>query len=323
MQRWLLSRLFDLKSNEQTAPYFAFNGTVNWMRSLSLCVEAGGFSKNDLRNFYRHVERAPLSPDADTLVFENIFMAFNHLSGLISISDEVSNGYDVCRPAINAWYHGVYSAASAMVSAATRSLPNTRESVQSVWHSDLVEKGLVVNPFSLKLSSLVRAVYEQEIIMYRGDNRYDVNSVPQSYEQAWGGVVSYLNGTAEYEYARLEPLIRETEEFKALNVDNFRKVAARSVRDSYLRGRKVDFLVEAFRYVGKANYRDSIFLSYGDDRRGQIDQFLSDLARVGKDFLRMACSFSACRVEQGAWDCFVADVEINSQLTLDPDVLKV
>lgn len=73
----------------------------------------------------------------------------------------------------------------------------------------------------------------------------------------------------------------------------------------------MNFLVQAFRYRGKANYRDSIYLSYGADRTGTITSFVSDLSIVAERFLTMAARYVARRVERGTWQQFAADMDEN------------
>lgn len=321
MPRWLLSRLFD--AADQPKPRFAFHGTVNWMRALALSIDTPAFDNEAIRGFYQHVQRRRINADADTLVFENVFMAFNHIAGLSSIANDVGHPYDACRSAIIAWYYGIYFSASAMVAAASGTKQETHAATAKVWHADLVENDLVLRPFSPSLSSLVTSVSDEEISAYRGSNPFDLNQSPDSLEKAWGAIVSYMKGTAEHERWKVEDRVRKTPEFRALDVDNFRTRAAREVRDQYLRRGRVNFLVQASRYRGKANYRDSIFLSYGEDQSDKIDQFLVDLKSVSVSFLRMACGYCLQRVERGTWGEFVDDVEINSRLSLDVDILRL
>ncbi len=54
---WLLNRLFD--QGDQPTPRFAFQGTVNWMRALSIYTDGNEFSHDSLRNFYRLIQRRP------------------------------------------------------------------------------------------------------------------------------------------------------------------------------------------------------------------------------------------------------------------------
>ena len=78
-----------------------------------------------------------------------------------------------------------------------------------------------------------------------------------------------------------------------------------------------------FRYRGKANYRDSLFLSYGDDNSEKIEIFVHDLEKVSRVFQHMAAGYLSRRVEKGAWPEFIADLQANSRLSLDPQYLEM
>jgi hypothetical protein len=47
-------------------------------------------------------------------------------------------------------------------------------------------------------------------------------------------VISYLKGTGDYEKMRIEARVKESREYKTLGVNNFRKKAARELRDRQL-----------------------------------------------------------------------------------------
>lgn len=320
MSRWLLSRLFDV--TDQPKPRFAFQGTVNWMRAFALSMASDACSDEAVEALYQDVQRRPADPRADTLVFENMFMSFNHLAALLAISNDVRHGYDGCRISVMAWYNVLYFAAKGMIAATSGESPESHVGTARAWQADIVDSGMVLRPFELNLTSLVGASCDAQIALYRGSNSFDLNRSPEDMDQAWGGLVSYLNGTAEFERWKIEEQVKRSDEFAALGVDNFRSRAARELRDMYLSRGKVNFLVQAYRYRGKSNYRDSLFLSYGDDRSPQIEQLLMDLAEVASAFLRMASGYCAKRVESGTWSQFVEDVELNSQLSLRVDVLR-
>jgi len=70
---------------------------------------------------------------------------------------------------------------------------------------------------------------------------------------------------------------------------------AKQLRDDKLRGRSAGFLHQAFRYRGKANYRDALFLTY-EARVGKvIEGFIHDLEIVLRAFVIMAGAFCAIR----------------------------
>ncbi|MEH2749546.1 hypothetical protein QE238_31000, partial [Klebsiella pneumoniae] len=120
-----------------------------------------------------------------------------------------------------------------------------------------------------------------------------------------------------------EERVRTSRDFKALGVDNFRTKAAREVRDHALEKGQVNFLIQAFRYRGKANYRDSIFLSYGDNNEAIIEEFIQDLYDVAIGFIRATSHYCSRRVERGTWAEFVEDISDNSRLSIDSVVLEI
>lgn len=321
MPNWLLDRLFD--AGDQAEPRFAFQGTVNWMRALAEVVNSGACDDDELKSLYRRVPRRPVNNEADTLVFQNMHMAYHNLASLKAMSNDALDKYDICRSAIVSWYYSVYFASSAMIAASSGSVQETHTATAKVWQVDIVEKNLIPYPFDLHLSSLVTTAAEAEISAYRGNNIYDLNHCAQDLEMAHGALVSYVKGTHKYKKWEAEERIKTSREFKALNVENFRKKVARELRDKTLDKGQVNFLIQAFRYRGKANYRDSIFLSYGDNNEGTIDQFVEDLNDVAFGFLRAASRYCSARVERGTWALFVEDIENNTRLSIGTDSLEI
>jgi len=142
-----------------------------------------------------------------------------------------------------------------MIAAASGANPDTHASTARVWQSDIVQDNLAASPFSLFLSSLVPSDVESQIGVYRGTNQHDLNVYATSEEEAWGAIVSYLNGTADYEKWRTEERVRDSREYAQLNVNDFRKKAARELRDRHLSRGFVNFLVQSFRYRGSRRPR--------------------------------------------------------------------
>lgn len=221
MSQWLLNRLFEAK--DQAEPRFAFQGTVNWMRALAEIVNSGSCSDSELKNVYSNVNRRPVNKDADTSVFENMFMAHHNLAALESINNDIKEPYDTCRSAIVSWYYATYFSASAMIAASSGSIQETHSATAKVWQSDIVEKNLIPYPFNLLLTSLVQTTADEEIKTYRNGNQYNLNDYADDEEIAHGALVSYLKGTQGYKKWESEERIKTSKEFKLLGVDNFRK----------------------------------------------------------------------------------------------------
>ena len=319
MPEWLLNRLFEAK--DQPEPRFAFQGTVNWMRALAILTGEPSFSDDELKSFYRHVQRRKQNYGADTTVFENMLLAFHHQACLERLTRSTDGAYDLCRASIISWYYSTYFTGKAMISAASGSSQETHAATARAWQADLVAPGLVVYPFSLSLESLIAEDAEKAIAGYRGSDTGDLKTTPRTISNARACVASYLGGTRDYEKGKLETRVRSSRDFKALGVRDFRKVAARRLRDDQLRKAVVNFLVQAFRYRGKANYRDSIFLSYGQDNSARMTTFVTDLSAVSRAFQQMAACYIARRVERGTWAAFLNDLRAHSRLSLRVDYL--
>ena len=291
MASWLLDRLFDKKS--QTKPTFAFNSTVNWMRALALLVDNNKFSNQELKKHFATVNRRNVNQNADTKVFENTLMAFHNFSCLKMIDKDISSKYDTLRSAIVAWYYCTYFSSKAMLAASSGGNPETHSDTAKIWHSEfLSNKNILIEPFSLHLNSLVKKEVQSSIQTDKNGNTFNVNKRPTNQQEAWVTVVSYLNGTAEYKQKKIEIKVKNKPEFKQLSVTDFRTKKAQKIRDKEFDKAKINFLVQAFRYRGKANYRDSLFLSYGNNRINDVNQLTSDLLTVSEKFLRMAACYT-------------------------------
>lgn len=320
MAKWLLDRLFDAGS--QPTPRFALQGTVNWMRALAEVVNSGTCNDSNLEHLYCNVQRRKVNIQADNLVFENIHMSFNNLASLKALRNSNIPKYDICSNAIVSWYYTVYFACSGMIAAASGLKQQTHAATAKVWQADVVEKQLIPSPFNFYVDNLTKSSLETRISFYRGENRYSLTDRAGGLEVAHGGILSYLKGTCEYKKWQIEERIKSSKEFKQLEVTNFRTKAARELRDEKLKKEHVNFLGEAFRYRGKAHYRDSIFLSYGDNNLELIEQLLVDLCIVAEAFLHTASYYCSARVEKGSWANLVTDIENNTRLSLDVKVLK-
>ncbi len=321
MSQWLLDRLYNHK--DQPTARFAFQGSINWIRGVSILVDSELFSDENIKSHYLHVTRRTVNEMADTRAFENILMSLHNVSALQKFKLLEENHYDVVRSAIVSWYYAIYYASKAMIAATSESDPQTHADTAKVWQNNIVSRNLVIEPFNFSISNITTKNVDEVVRNLRGSNRYDTSNSPTNSEEAIGCAFSYLKGTAKYSRWQTEERVKKSREFRNLNVDNFRTKAARELRDNKFEIGLVNFLTEAFRYRGKANYRDSIYLSYGDNREAEIKTFIEDLENIASKFLRMASIYVSKRVERDTWDEFTNDIEQNSQLTIDINILKV
>jgi len=320
MSKWYLQKLYE--TTDQPKLRFAFQDTVNWMRGLAILTKEDTFTDIKIRDFYKNIKRRNRNNEADLMVFENILMAIHNLHSLKLINTKIDNPYSIARTQIISWYYCIYYASSAMIGAQSGNMQETHAGTAKVWHKDIVEK-LTMSPFDLSLSTLVEKDFKSIIQTMRNGNSFDLNNYPTNEEEAFGALFSYLQGTAGYKKWETEENIKGSKEFKELGVDNFRKKIAQELRDKKLEKGIVNFLVQAFRYRGKANYRDSVFLSYGDDRSEELKQFVLDLDTVATAFLKMASTYAKARVYKADWDNFVEDLESNLRFDFDTSILKI
>lgn len=277
---WLLNKLF--AHADQPKPRFAFQGTVNWMRGLAILVD-GQFSHRKLQQFYQRIQRRQPNEQADALAYECLTMSMHNVNAIDSM-EALEDPYPIVRSAIVAWYYATYYAAKAMLAASSGTDPQTHASAGKVWHSEIVGGGLVKAPFDLNITGITPNNVRQVMTALRTGNTHDLNTEPTDRDMAQGALYSYLKGTAEYEQWRIEEMVKDSREYKQGGFTSFRSNAAKALRDAKLNPAHVNYLVQAFRYRGKANYRDAIYLSYGRDDSQRLRQFISDLANVAGAF---------------------------------------
>jgi hypothetical protein len=318
MSEWLLDRLYEHK--DQPTKRFAFQGTINWLRALSIGVSSDNFEPS-LNVSYKKIQRRKVNPEADTLVFENTLLALHNIAALEQMDKVHICSYAVCRSAIVSWYYAIYFSSKAMIAAASGSHQENHSKTAKVWLDDIVASNFAVYPFDLNLVSLVKKDCDNEIKSLRSSNNFNLNKYPENEEEAFGALISYLNGTRDYRAWEIEEQVRSSKEFKTLNVTNFRKKEAQILRDQKFLNHNVNFLSQAFRYRGKANYRDSIFLSYGGESTDKLELFIKDLSSVAKAFVRMSALYSQARVEKGTWDLFLADLKANANISIDTSLI--
>lgn len=291
------------------------------MRGLAILAD-DQFSHVQLQQFYQTVQRRQPNEQADALVYECLTMSMHNVSALDSLKT-IEDPYPIVRSAIVAWYYATYYAAKAMLAASSGTDPQTHASAAKVWQAEIVTGGLVKSPFDLSITDITPKNVRQVMAVLRGANTHDLNTQPTDEDMANGALYSYLKGTAEYEQWRLEKMVEKSPEFKQSDFTSFRSKAAKALRDSRLKPAHVNYLIQAFRYRGKANYRDAIYLSYGRDDMERLRQYVSDLAVVAGAFALMAAHYASKRVIKNDWAEFSADLEEHARFELPFDLGEI
>jgi hypothetical protein len=184
------------------------------------------------------------------------------------------------------------------------------------YQAELVSAGIVRFPFDLSVVDLVPTSVAHQITQMRQGSNSDLNIRPANVLEARGALCSYLKGTCEYRQEDIEERVKESHEYRQLNVADFRTKAALQLRDAALRSEAVNFLWQAFRFRGKANYRDAMYLSYGNDNTPALRDLNADLATSANAFAKMAAHYTSRRTEAGTWTAFVDDVVASARFTV-------
>jgi hypothetical protein len=295
-------------------PRFALQSTVNWMHALAIGVQNPPIDKQTAQSRYSSVQRGTLSDPAINTAFEQLLMSLHHVSALREMRGKELN---LARVAIMAWYYGIYCASSAMIAAKDGTQQQDHTGTANAWDRQIVANGLAIAPFHYRLTTLENPAAAQEIATLRGSNTFNVNSRPSNPAEAVGACISYLSGTRDYrEWQVCEALLQK--EMRPLGLTNFRKLAARQLRDDRLRGKTLGFLHQAFRYRGKANYRDALFLTYGGHVGATLNGFIQDMETVLNAFIVMAGAFCAQRIGSSLWQPVLTDLSAQLHLSVMP-----
>lgn len=296
---------------------YALPSMVNWMRALSIVSVQQEVNFKTSGAFYSGVQKRNLSDKELNTVFEQLLFTLNQIASLKALST-IQNPADVARVAIVSWYYGIYSSCSAMIAAADGTFQDSHMPTANAWDRQFAANKLAMPPFSPRISNLVDDVFEAELKTYTAISKHDLITTPKDSTQSWGCIAQYLSGTAQWEQWNIRERVKETKDFKALNVENFRTAAARSLRDKAYENKSVSFLHQAIRYRGKVNYRDAVVLSYGRSIPSHLTGFTNDLEIVLSAFACMAAGYISKRIGKDLWISFVNDLESKRSFTTSP-----
>ena len=296
-------------------PAFALQSTVSWMAALALLSRDITFSLAS--TFYASVSSRAFLPPEENTIFAQLVFAAHQVSAIRALNFSPRKA-DVARVGIVTWYYGVYSAAQAMVTAQSGACPDNHGSAANAWDRQIAAQRLAMRPFEMRLSTIEERPAAAEVTSLRGSSPGDLNSLPHTAAHALGACCAYLSGSAAWYREKTQHSLRKDREFKALHVSDFRTKKARELRDSHFAGKSVGFLHQAYRYRGKANYREALFLGCGSSVEVLVRDHVTNLDSVLTAFVTMAGAFVSRRLGAKLWDEFVSDLERTKAFTFSP-----
>jgi len=295
-------------------PEFALPSTVNWMRALRILAEDEGIDFSSASAFYAKEGKRNMDVLVENTVLEQLFLGLHHLSAL----DQFRGGTtaaDYARVGVLAWYYGIANTASAMTASQSGSFQEDHAGTARLWDEQIASRGLAMAPFSWRVSSLVKNTYKDEVSALRSGSTGKLQTRPTTKEDALGAAAGYLSGSAKWYAWKTEEDLKRERPFRDLGVDSFRTKAARTLRDKRFERKPVGFVHQAFRYRGKANYREALFLAYGSSTETILSGYVEDMHAVLKAFLAMAGAFARRKLGKDLWAEFLTDIDRQKAFT--------
>lgn len=308
MSTWLYDRILEVDIDRQ--PAFSNLATSNWFRALRFEVDlTHGFDLQDqfrsCRAFYKNSLKVskkipPLAP-----IFEPLFYSVIYCMSLETFSQHLSLTPWIQHTAIVDWYYAIYFSARAIFAALGRQVEEDHSKSANAYVST-VRKNLPY-PFDMVAQ---RVTGEEYRVFLSAAPKTAPYNLYQRFEEersvAQGMLFQYLNGSAKWYVRRTKDNILR----KNPNISNFRTKVAREIRDKQLKS-EIGFLHCAYRQRVKANYRDSIYLSYSSGDTGFLADFIDNISATAKFSSIVAVALIERRIGEKHIKSFVADLNEN------------
>lgn len=290
MHNWLYTEV--IKEDDLRVPTFARQSTINWMKALRFEIinEHGSLAVNQFESCLRHFKAAypkKLIPLNKSYIFESLYSA---LTGTLSLQTTAKNSSKeswMLPGAIVSWYYSIYFSILSMFGSTGQNVDDNHASVYRAFGSNL--SGQMPHPLNMIATHVANEEYKSLLPSYTSASSFSLSKTfPESENAAKGMILEYLSGNAKY-YTWLT----KNRILKKANYSDFRSKAAKEERNRQL-PKTVAFMHCAFRYRGKANYRDGIYLTYGKASAEETREFLADM-KVVSQFIFIAALALAYR----------------------------
>lgn len=278
MDNWLYTEV--IKENDIRAPVFAWQSTINWMKALRFEIinEHGCSTKEQFESCVRHFKSAypkKLSPSNNSYIFESLYKSLTGSLSLQTCAKNSSKESWILPSAIVTWYYSIYFSFLSMFGTTGQSVDDNHASVYRAFASNLCDQ--MPHPLNMKASYLDNENYSILLPNYLSAASFSLSKkFPECESAAKGMILEYLSGNAKYYTWLTKDRILKKSEYT-----DFRSKAAKEDRNRQL-PKKIAFMHCAFRYRGKANYRDGIYLTYGKASAEDTKEFLEDMKIVSQ-----------------------------------------
>ncbi len=327
-----------MKHGTSTAPKtgknfdFSLNATINLMRAFAIVVADEKIDKTKAASHFSTIKPVKYSLQVTNTIFEQLVFALHQCAAMDEFSKS-TNPANIARVASVAWYYGIYAAALSMNVAKNGMIQERHASTADVW-CEFAEKNLLLPPFDKYLSTIKKKAAQIELdSMGNSAGRSIATQMPVNRTAADAICIAYLSGTAEWQREKIKDDIRDKcKDSNGQKIKNFLGKEAQTISDKRFAKKKINFLHQAIRFRGKANYRDSLYLGYssisnimpgnsvyGDKPKGRMLPYIKDLNIVLKAFTCLAGAYCARRLKKDEWNLFFDNIETFRTFTTSPD----
>lgn len=289
MSNWLYTEV--LKEDNLRVPTFARQSTINWMKSLRLEIlrEHGSSSKGQFESCLKHFTMAYPKKLAPTInsssIFELLYSSLTYSLALQTSAKNTVNEAWMLPGSIVSWYYSIYFSVLSMFGSTGQNVDDNHTAVYRAFGSNLSEK--MPHPFNMRASHIKNEDYSSVLPSFSGASSYSLSKTfPETDDAARGMILEYLSGNAKYYTGKTKVSI-----LKRIPYSDFRTDVAKLERDKRL-PKIVAFMHCAYRYRGKANYRDGIYLTYGKNLASESKAFFEDMKVVSQFFFIMGLSLA-------------------------------
>lgn len=305
MKYWL----GDLGGYKPSDGAFILQSTVSWAAALRFSIESRHGSTpaeqfNSCRDHFRpqQVKRGPAEKQGELYCL--LFHSLTSATTLITLDSSEAGRPWMYPTTIVAWYYAHYHAIRAAAFARGLAPADTHTSLMKTINSGLRRQ--LPHPYNMLATHNGDGTYRAELPdVPEAKSAQLVRKFDGTADMAHGMLLDYLTGTAKREREDVEERIKKKKE-----AVDFRSKAAKELRNKQLQG-EINVMHCAFRYRGKANYRDPLNLTYGTRETQDYRSFLQHLVVSAR--FAFICGLAFAERTYGA-DCtahFVDDLNHN------------
>jgi len=285
MPSWIYSKV--LQAPEDKKPAFVLQSTLNWAHALAFEIlsEHGPDPASWVGSFNKGISSTVSAPPNPTPLLESVEPLISSISFALSLSlrsiESPSATAAWLRPAaVVVWYYALYGAVRSMLASVAQPSADDHRKTMRAYLGSLACR--LPHPFNMRAKWVANEDYQADLPSITNPSHFNLTkSFPGTRAAAQGMLLQYLVGTAGHCADRTKKQL--SSQFPG----GFKSAAARAARDARLE-KELGLMHCAFRYRGKANYRDALYLSYGQQSPAVAARFVEDLRVSAQAFAVLA-----------------------------------